>query len=65
MEITLSVLERKLKALMDKFGPSWYAFADDAGLIRLIVNEASPAEIEEYIKENYADYFEDDDLSVW
>lgn len=64
MEITLAVLERKLKNLMDKFGPSWYAFADDAGLIRLIVNEATPAEIEEYIKENYADYYAGESLNA-
>jgi hypothetical protein len=60
MEITLAVLEQRLINLMNKFGPSWYALRDDAGLIRLVVNEASPAEIEEYLREGYAEYFEDD-----
>lgn len=60
MEITLSVLEQRLINLMNAYGPSWYALRDDAGLIRLVVNEASPAEIEQYLNEEYPEYFGDE-----
>ena len=59
MEITLEVLERKLKNLMDSAYLPWRTLTNDAELIRLIVNGASNYETMEHLRDTYPDYFDE------
>ena len=61
MDITLQVLENRIKHLGDSTYIGWYTLRDDAELIRLIVNEATKDAIEEHLKVTYPEYFEDEE----
>jgi hypothetical protein len=60
-ELTLQVLESRIKALGDRTYIGWYALRDDAELIRLIVNKATSDEIEEHLKVTYPEYFDEEE----
>lgn len=61
MDITLQVLENRIKHLGDSNYIGWYTLRDDAKLIRLIVNEASREDITEHLKVTYPEYFEEEE----
>jgi hypothetical protein len=53
----LDQLDRKLTQWADKFYISPYATRKDPQLMILILQEATPAAIEEHLREEYADHF--------
>jgi hypothetical protein len=61
MDITLQVLENRIKVMGDSSYIGWYTLRDDAELIRLIVNQASREDIQEHLKVTYPEYFEEEE----